>query len=112
MQLVKILEGNSPIILTQPHGGTYIPSDLLYKYNDLGLLRSDTDWYINRLYEGLLDGVSIVQAIFSRYVIDPNRDPSGESLYPGKNTTELCPTKDFSGELLECGIYTGSPLVF
>jgi len=98
MQLVKILEGNSPIILTQPHGGTYIPTNILHQYNDIGLSMSDTDWHINRLYDGLLERVSTVQALFSRYIIDPNRNPSGEFLYPGQNTTELCPTIDFSGQ--------------
>ena len=98
MQLVKILEGNSPIILTQPHGGTYIPRNILNQYNEIGLGMSDTDWHINRVYDGLLDNVSVVQAIFSRYIIDVNRDPSGESLYPGQNTTELCPTKNFEGQ--------------
>jgi formiminoglutamase len=36
----------------------------------------------------------------SRTVIDVNRDPSGVSLYPGQNTTELCPTTTFDGEPL------------
>ena len=98
MQLVKILEGDSPIILTQPHGGTYIPRNILNQYNEIGLCMSDTDWNINRLYDGLLEKASVVQALFSRYVIYVNRDPSGESLYPGQNTTELCPTKNFEGQ--------------
>jgi formiminoglutamase len=37
----------------------------------------------------------MVRANFHRYVIDPNRDPSGESLYPGQNTTGLCPLINF-----------------
>ena len=36
----------------------------------------------------------------SRTVIDVNRDPSGDSLYPGQATTELCPTTTFDGEPL------------
>jgi formiminoglutamase len=32
-----------------------------------------------------------------RYAIDVNRDPSGQSLYPGQNTTGLCPLTDFDG---------------
>jgi N-formylglutamate deformylase len=38
-----------------------------------------------------------VRATFHRYVIDVNRDPSGESLYPGQNTTGLVPLTDFDG---------------
>ncbi|MFV2003268.1 MAG: N-formylglutamate deformylase, partial [Paracoccaceae bacterium] len=35
-----------------------------------------------------------------RYVIDANRDPAGVSLYPGQNTTALCPTTDFDGRAI------------
>ncbi len=38
-----------------------------------------------------------VRTPIHRYVIDVNRDPSGESLYPGQNTTGLCPLTDFDG---------------
>jgi N-formylglutamate deformylase len=36
--------------------------------------------------------------VFSRYVIDLNRPPDDVSLYPGQNTTGLCPLVQFSGE--------------
>ena len=36
-----------------------------------------------------------MRATFHRYVIDANRDPSGQSLYPGQNTTGLVPLTDF-----------------
>ena len=98
MKLVEIMEGKGPIILTQPHGGTFIPPELSNRYNVNGKLMSDTDWHINKLYDGLLQSVTVVQAKFSRYLIDANRDPSGESLYPGQNNTELCPTLDFCGK--------------
>ena len=39
----------------------------------------------------------MVRALFHRYVIDANRDPSGASLYPGQNTTALVPLTDFVG---------------
>ena len=58
---------------------------------------ADTDWHIHRLYDGLLPEVTVVEATFSRYLIDANRDPTGNSLYPGRNTTELCPSVDFEG---------------
>jgi N-formylglutamate deformylase len=34
----------------------------------------------------------------SRYVVDLNRPPDDVSLYPGQNTTGLCPAVRFSGE--------------
>ena len=103
MTPVNIIDGSSPVILAQPHGGTYLPStedapaDLLVTLNERGREMADTDWHIHRLYDGLLQDATVVEATFSRYLIDANRDPSGSSLYPGQNTTELCPTVDFEG---------------
>ncbi|MCY1127382.1 N-formylglutamate deformylase [Frigidibacter sp. RF13] len=93
----SVTEGDSPIILGMPHGGTWLPDDLTARLNDNGRKLADTDWHIDRLYADLLPGVTVVAATFHRYVIDANRDPSGVSLYPGQNTTELSPTTDFDG---------------
>ena len=97
MSPVEIIAGNSPVILVQPHGGTFLPPDVKGKLNECGRALADTDWHIHRLYDGLLPEATVVQASFSRYLIDANRDPSGTSLYPGQNTTELCPIVDFEG---------------
>jgi len=57
---------------------------------------ADTDWHLPRLYSFLADmDATVLHAHYSRYVIDLNRDPSGKSLYPGQNVTELCPTTTF-----------------
>ena len=40
---------------------------------------------------------TVVSTPIHRYVIDANRDPADESLYPGQNTTGLCPTTTFDG---------------
>lgn len=97
MMPVTITQGDSPVILGLPHGGTYVPDALMARLNDRGRRLSDTDWHIAQLYQGLLADVTIVEATFHRYVIDANRDPAGASLYPGANTTTLCPTTDFDG---------------
>lgn len=65
--------------------------------NDTGRALADTDWHIDRLYDDLVPNATAVAARFHRYVIDANRDPSGESLYPGQNTTTLVPLTDFDG---------------
>ena len=93
----EIKEGLGPIILCQPHGSTYVPAEIWTKLNDNGRKLADTDWHIGRLYDGLRDDVTMVSAGFHRYVIDTNRDPSGATLYPGLNTTGLCPLTDFDG---------------
>jgi N-formylglutamate deformylase len=100
MNPVEVTRGDGPVVLGMPHTGSYVPGDVLAVLNDTGRALADTDWQIDRLYNGLLPGATIVRATFHRYVIDPNRDPSGASLYPGQNTTGLCPTTDFDGQPL------------
>lgn len=96
-QIFEVMEGDSPIILGQPHGGTHVPDALLPRLNETGVALEDTDWHITRLYDGLLPGATVVRSCIHRYVIDCNRDPAGVSLYPGQNTTTLCPTTSFDG---------------
>jgi N-formylglutamate deformylase len=43
-------------------------------------------------------GASVLTPSHSRYVVDLNRPPDDVSLYPGQNTTGLCPALRFSGE--------------
>ncbi len=97
MTPVEVIRGDGPVVLGQPHGGTWLPGDVAAQLNATGLALVDTDWHIGALYDGLLPGVSVVRATFHRYVIDPNRPPGGESLYPGQNTTGLVPVTDFDG---------------
>ncbi|MGR3723310.1 N-formylglutamate deformylase [Abyssibius alkaniclasticus] len=89
--------GDSPLVLGLPHTGTHVPPDIAARLNARGQALADTDWHIHQLYDGLAEGASSVRASFHRYVIDANRDPGGQSLYPGQNTTGLCPTTDFDG---------------
>lgn len=98
MTPVSVICGDSPIVLGQPHSGTYIPGDIYQNLNPLGRELLDTDWHVPELYDGLLEDVTIVAANFSRYVIDANRDPEGASLYPGQNTTQLVPLTSFDGK--------------
>ena len=95
MNPVEVSRGSSPVILGLPHTGTHVPADISERLNANGKLLADTDWHIHTLYDGLLSGASTVRATFHRYVIDANRDPSGQSLYPGQNTTGLIPLTDF-----------------
>jgi len=97
MEAVTVRRGAGPIVLGLPHVGTWVPDEIAARLNDTGRLLADTDWHVDRLYDGLLPAATTVRANFHRYVIDPNRDPSGESLYPGQATTDLVPTTDFDG---------------
>lgn len=98
MQVFDVLRGDSPIVLGQPHGGTFVPDEIAQRLNSVGAGLADTDWHINRLYDGLLTDATVVKSNVHRYVIDANRDPAGVSLYPGQNTTTLVPLTDFDGQ--------------
>jgi N-formylglutamate deformylase len=98
LNLIEVVHGDSPLVLGLPHTGTDIPPDCLSRLNATGHAIADTDWHIERLYANLVPGVTTVRTNIHRYVIDVNRDPAGGSLYPGQNTTGLCPITDFDGQ--------------
>ena len=100
MNVVEIIPGTSAVILAFPHTGTEVPPDIAARLNDEGRKLRDTDWHIHELYAGLLPEATTVRATFHRNVIDANRDPSGQSLYPGQNTTGLVPLTDFDSQPL------------
>jgi N-formylglutamate deformylase len=98
---LSVRRGNAPLLLCMPHTGTQLPPALAPLFRSAWLARRDTDWYVDRLYGFAADlDATLVRTEISRSVIDPNRDPSGASLYPGQATTELCPTTTFDGEPL------------
>ncbi len=98
MKAFTLIHGQSPLILSMPHPGTHVPDDVMDQMNEAGRNLPDTDWHMRELY-GFAGRFkpSIIESHFSRYVIDLNRDPSGQSLYPGQSTTELVPTTTFGG---------------
>jgi formiminoglutamase len=98
MSFLDVQRGDSPVVLGLPHTGTELPGDVAGCLNETGQALADTDWHIHDLYAGLLDDLTTVRTRIHRYVIDVNRDPAGVSLYPGQNTTSLCPVTDFDGQ--------------
>jgi formiminoglutamase len=95
--VVEVTRGDGPVLLGIPHAGTAVPADIRDRLTPVGRVLADTDWHVTRLYDGLLAGATTVCATFHRYVIDANRSPDDESLYPGQNTTGLVPLTDFDG---------------
>lgn len=97
MTPVRVERGDGPVVLGMPHVGTHVPPPVWDRLNDRGRALADTDWHIDRLYADLVPGATLVRGTLHRYVVDVNRDPSGESLYPGQATTGLVPLTDFEG---------------
>lgn len=101
MAWLSVLRNDRPLIVSMPHTGTVISPEFESGLVSPWLARKDTDWWVEQLYDfAPALGATVIQTAISRTVIDVNRDPSGRSLYPGQNTTELCPTTTFDGELL------------
>lgn len=96
MDVYDFREGSTPLLVSMPHVGTQIPPALQARMTAAALAVPDTDWHVDRLYDFLDElGASVIRARYSRFVIDLNRDPSGQPLYPGASNTELCPTALF-----------------
>lgn len=96
-----LLRGTRPVLLSIPHVGTHIPEAFRGDYTEVALQRADTDWHLDLLYAFAHQfGASVLRATHSRSVIDLNRPPDNQSLYPGRITTGLCPTETFRGEPL------------
>ena len=97
--IYTLRRGQAPLLISMPHVGTAIPEELRPRYSERALEVEDTDWFLDRLYgfaAGL--GASLIVPRLSRYVIDLNRGSENAPMYPGRNNTELCPTRHFTGE--------------
>ncbi len=91
--------GTTPLLVSLPHDGSLIPSAIAELMTASARRAPDTDWHVARLYAFARElGASLLAPRFSRYVVDLNRPPDDVSLYPGQNTTGLCPIVQFSGE--------------
>jgi len=91
-------QGTAPLLVSLPHDGTALPEAIAARLTDAARRVPDTDWHVSRLYGFARDlGASILVPHWSRYVVDLNRPPDDASLYPGQNTTGLCPVVQFSG---------------
>ena len=96
MDLFRLRGGDTPLLLSIPHAGLEIPDTLRDTMTRKALDLPDTDWHVGRLYDfAPALGATVIATNFSRYVIDLNRDPGGEALYPDADNTGLCPTETF-----------------
>jgi N-formylglutamate deformylase len=93
--------GSSPLIVSMPHVGTFIPWSIGRTMHERAAQRADTDWHLPQLYD-FLDalGATVIAATYSRYVVDVNRPPDGANLYPGRDTPRLCPVDTFAQQPL------------
>jgi N-formylglutamate deformylase len=98
MDTFTLLRGDTPLLISLPHDGGCLTPDLVPRLTPAARAVPDTDWQMSRLYSfaGEL-GASLLIPRYSRYLVDLNRPSTDVSLYPGQNTTGLCPTRRFDG---------------
>lgn len=96
-EVFEFVEGTRPILISMPHNGIQIPQEQLALMTKSAKAMVDTDWYLDQLYQFAVDnGCYLINPKYSRYVIDLNRPQDDQNLYPGQDTTELCPTTQFN----------------
>ncbi|MBM0107446.1 N-formylglutamate deformylase [Steroidobacter sp. S1-65] len=101
MNIYEYHQGSLPLLISIPHAGTFVPEAIATRFTLAGSRLADTDWHVEKLYEFTRElGVSILQANYSRYVVDLNRSPDSASLYVGNPTSPVCPTLTFDNEPL------------
>ena len=99
MDTYTLHRGDAPLFISLPHDGTVLPDELAARMTPAARRVPDTDWHVSRLYAFARElGASIIVPTYSRYVVDLNRPSDNASLYPGQNTTGLCPVVQFTGE--------------
>ncbi|MBI1243919.1 MAG: N-formylglutamate deformylase [Alphaproteobacteria bacterium] len=97
--IFEFTAGASPLLVSVPHSGTYVPDDIARRLTPEAAAMPDTDWHVEKLYAFAPSiGASYLVANYSRYAIDLNRDPAGKPLYPGADNTELVPSSTFARE--------------
>jgi len=99
--IFTLTRGAAPLLISIPHRGTRIPESLAADMTPVALRVDDCDWHLERLYAFAKDmGASMLTPEYARYVIDLNRPPDDANLYPGRDTTGLCPVDTFEKEPL------------
>ena len=89
-----------PVVVSMPHTGVEVPRAIAGEFaSDEITVLPMTDWHLHRLYDFLPAlGIATIHAKYSRFVVDLNRPPTPQSLYPGRFETGLVAIETFHGE--------------
>ena len=90
--------GSSPLLISVPHDGWRIPTEIVQYMSGAGRAIPDTDWHVSELYGFARErGASMLVANYSRYVVDLNRPADDAALYSDQPASGLCPISTFAG---------------
>lgn len=101
MRLFDLHRGATPLLISIPHAGTYVPEEIGERFTAAARTLPDTDWCVRELYAFAQSlGASIIAANYSRYVVDLNRASDSTALYASHRTTPVCMVETFAGEAI------------
>ena len=93
--------GRTPLLISFPHIGTWLPPALEDRLVPRAADREDTDWHLDRLYAFAADqGAGLLMPAANRWLVDLNRPADDTPMYTAANTTGLCPVRFFTGDAL------------
>ncbi|TDR22737.1 N-formylglutamate amidohydrolase [Marinicella litoralis] len=95
MKPFELWQVESPLVISVPHDGALIPSDVLSVMNPAVLDSTDRDYLIGEVFDFEDLAYSKIKANYSRHVIDLNRPADGKALYHNQAETALCPSSTF-----------------
>lgn len=100
MEHISVQQGQSQLLVSVPHAGTVIPTDIRDRLQPESLFLPDTDWFVDRLYAWApVLRAGLIATRWSRYVVDVNRPPDDAPLYD-RPTTSVVPDTTFYGKPL------------
>lgn len=76
---IEVVDRGTPLILSVPHSGTWVPAEALDFVRATRELLVDTDVHTEALYRSALPDVSCVVTHVSPYVVNVNRSPLSRS---------------------------------
>jgi len=72
-KIIEVVERDSPLIVSIPHSGTWIPQEALSHIEHSRLLQLDTDLFTHLVYAGVAELGSSVRTNVNPYVVNVNR---------------------------------------
>ena len=98
MEPLTLHQGTTPLVVSVPHAGTFLPESVVADLTPAARTLPDTDWYVDRLVAFARDvGATVLVATHARMVVDLNRPADDAPLYPGQAGTGLIPETLFDG---------------
>lgn len=76
---IRIIKKDSPLIVSIPHAGTWIPPEIVSYFHQRRFLLIDTDLYTEKLYRPTQTFASVIQTAINPYVVNANRQKTNKS---------------------------------